>query len=85
VREKLCRGHQHAGRTNAALCSAIVQEGFLQRMKATFECQPLHSLNVGAFGLQHRHKATVHQLVIHAHGAGSALALATALLGSGQM
>ncbi len=54
-------------------------------MQFAFERQPFDGLNLGAFGLQHGHKATVHQLAIHAHRAGAALALATTFLGAGQM
>ena len=85
VREKLRRGHQHARRADAALRAAVMQKRLLQRMKLSFERQSFHSLNLGALGLQHGHKATVHQFAVHAHRAGAALAFAAAFLGPGQM
>jgi hypothetical protein len=63
----------------------MLEKRFLQRMQFSAESEAFHCLNIRAIGLQHRNEATVHELAIHAHRTGAALALAAALLGPGQL
>ena len=63
----------------------LLEKRLLQRMQLAVQREAFDCLNVRALGLQHRNEATVHELAIHAHGAGAALAFAASLLGPGQM
>ena len=78
-------GHQHAGSAHAALRSATSKKCLLQRMQLTIDCEPFNRLYARAFGLQHGHKAAVHQLAIHVNRTRAAFAFTATFLRAGQV
>src|SRR4051794_9347776 len=83
--QQVGRGHQHAGRADAALRAAAGQKCPLQRVHFSVAGQTLDGFDACALTLQHRNQATVYKLAIHAHCARAALAFTAAFLGSGQV
>jgi len=82
--EQCLRSHDHAGRADPALQPAAVHEGPLQRMQPTILRESFDGLDLRADGLQGEHQATVDRPTVDQHGAGAALAVAAAFLGTGQ-
>jgi preprotein translocase subunit SecF len=77
-------GKDHSGGTNAALRAAAIEKSLLQRVQTLVDSQALDGRDVGTRGLQHGYQAAVDQNSIEQHGAGTALAFATAFLGACQ-
>ena len=83
--EQLSSRHQHAGRTDAALSAAALEERLLQRVQFSIDGETFNGLDARAFGLQHGHKTAIYEFAIHAHGAGATLAFAASLLGASEV
>ena len=74
------RGHDHAGRTVAALEGLGVVEGLLHRMKRAVLGEPLDGRDPAAFAAEGGHEAGMVGLAVDPHGAGAAVAGVAALL-----
>src|SRR5262249_49549899 len=74
-------GHDHAGRTDAALRAAVLHERRLQRMTSAETFDRRHRRPIGVDG---GNEAGIHRRAVDEHSAGAALAFAAALLRSGQ-
>ncbi len=88
--QQVVGSHQHARRTDAALCRAVDQEGFLQvgegvvgRVLAAGET--LDGLDTAAGDLAHRDQAGTDLPAVEPHGAGAAISGVAADLGTGQL
>ena len=81
--EQRRRGHQQAGRADAALRRAMRQEGLLQRRqrRAAKAFDRAHAASLGRGG---RHQAGADRLAVEQHRAGAAIAGVAADLGAGQ-
>ena len=73
-------GQDHAGGAEAALESLRVEEGLLQRMRATLAAKSFKGGDRVPFGAERRDQAAVHRLAVDQHGAGAAIAGVAALL-----
>lgn len=82
--EQRMSGHQNTGCTKAALCGAASLESILQWMQLPGSGQTFHRRDGPAFRIPHRCYAREYGNAIQQHCAGSAVALVTALLRSGQ-
>src|SRR6266540_903999 len=69
---------QHPRRANPALRGALLDERLLKRRQPSAISQSLDCGDLAAFNLAHRHQATIDHFAVDQHGAGPALALATA-------
>ena len=78
------RGHQHAGRADAALGGARRDEGLLQPGHARVGGEALDRRDRPAVRLPERHQATADLPALEQHGAGTAVAGVAADLGTGQ-
>ena len=76
------RGHQHARRADAALCSTPRQKGLLQQRTTGQGLQALDGGDAGAIGLGGGHEAGAGGLTVDQHGAGAAVARVAAALGA---
>jgi hypothetical protein len=73
--------YQHPRHAIAALHSTHLQEGILQ---AAASAEPFYCNDFAPGGLERQHQARIDRPAIQQHGAGSALAFATAFLDTGQ-
>ena len=78
------RRDQHAGRAEAALDAALLEERALQRVQLVAVGEALDRRDLAAVGLQREVGARVHGLAVEQHHAGAALGVVAALLGAGQ-
>ena len=78
-------GEDHAGCADAALCSALFEEALLDGVEFFVDGEAFDGGDLGAFGLQDGDEAGVDEVAVHQDGAGSALAFAAALFGSGEV
>ncbi len=77
--EQRSRGHQHPGRTSAALRGTVGEKGLLQAaVERRARRQALHGCNLTSRSLTRRHQAGADRLTIQQDGAGSAVARVTA-------
>src|SRR6266545_3199682 len=77
------RGEQHAGRTDPALRRAVLDERLLQCRQPSAISQSLDRGDLAALNLAYGYQATVHDLAVDQHGAGTAFAFAAALFRAG--
>ena len=79
------RGHDHAGRAEAALQAVMLAEGFLHRMqRRAVGGKPLDRLHLVAVGHHRKRGAGLHRLAVEMHDAGAALRGVAADMGAGQ-
>ena len=78
-------GHDLPGRAIAALEGVALDEGGLQRMELLALGQAFDGRDLTTFDKSGERKARLHALAVHQHGAGAALAKATALLRAREM
>src|ERR1700747_156629 len=78
------RRENHTRRADAALRRAALQKRLLQCVEPRALRKSFDRSDLGAFGLQNRYEATVHQYSIHNDRTGATLAFATAFLYAGQ-
>src|SRR6266576_6170910 len=83
--EEVMGGEDHAGGADAALGSALFEEALLYWMEFFVDDQAFDGGDFGAFGLQDGDEAGVDQVAVDEDGAGSALAFAASLFGSGEV
>jgi hypothetical protein len=76
--------HQHSGRAEAALDTALLEKRRLERVELTAFGQALDGLNRPTSRLEREERAGVHGPAIDQHHASSALGVVTALFGAGQ-
>ena len=92
VQQQPVQGHDDAGRAEAALRAAVLDDGLLRGGESGFQVAPLDRDHVPAVHLRQRHQAGGDRLVAdgvarqvaHQDGAGAAVALLAAFLGAGQ-
>ena len=77
-------GEDHSGSAITALHGVGLDEGFLQRMEAAVLRQPFDGGDFFARDLGHLRDAGAHRRAIDEHGAGSAVAFATAIFAAGE-
>jgi hypothetical protein len=82
--QKAHTGEDHSGSAIAALHSVGLDEGFLQRMEAAVFRQSLDGGDVFTRNLGDGRDAGAHGRAIDEHGAGSAMAFATAIFAAGK-
>src|SRR5439155_20067802 len=70
-------GHDHAGRTDAALRAAVLDERAWQPMAPT---KPFDRRHTRAVDVRSRHQARVHRRAVHEHRTRAALTFAAAFL-----
>ena len=78
-------GEDHAWSADAALGPALCEETLLDGMEFPVDAEALDSSDLGSFSLQNGDEAGVDQIAVDQDGAGSALAFAAALFGSGEV
>src|ERR1035437_8760778 len=83
-REEGVRGHEDAGRADAALRAALLHESLLQVGKRVPRGEPLDGEDRSPVALARHDKARVHGDAVQEHGARAALALAAALFRAGE-
>jgi hypothetical protein len=83
--EKIDSCQYHAGSTDPALSSAVIDERLLDRMQMVRAGNTLDRRYLGSIDLCNRNKATVHDLSVDDDGTRSTLAFATAFLGPGKL
>src|SRR5712675_778188 len=83
--KQVMRGEDHAGGADAALGSALFEEALLDGMEFFVDDEAFDGGDFGAFDLQDGDEAGVDQVAVDQDGAGSALAFAAALFGSGKV
>src|SRR5580704_15956149 len=74
----------HAGGAVAALEGALVKEGLLNRSKTPVLFEAFDCDNLGAADAADRQEAGARRYAVEQDGAGAALALAAAVVGSGE-
>src|SRR6266566_2103188 len=78
-------GHDHAGRTEAALQAMVLAEGLLHRMqRRAVGGQSLDGPDFMPVGHHHQRGAGLHRLTVEMHDAGAALRGIAADMGAGQ-
>ena len=77
-------GQDHSGRAVAALHGVGLDEGLLQRMEAAVLRQTFDGGDLFSFDFRDGCNAGAHGRAIDEHGAGSAMAFATAILAAGE-
>src|SRR3979411_1142998 len=77
-------GEDHSGSAIAALHGVGLDERFLQRMEAAVLCQSLDGGDIFSCNLGDGRDAGAHRRAVDEHGAGSAMAFATAILAAGE-
>src|SRR5256885_1121795 len=80
IADELVRHHDHAGRAEATLRRAVLQERTLDRMEVAVPGQPGQRGDGSAVGLDGEHGARVDRLPVQQHRARPAHALAAAVL-----
>src|SRR4029079_1667506 len=75
---------QHAGRAEAALQRIALLKGRLQVGNLAGIGKAFDGLHLGAIALGGQHQATTHNLAVNTHGAGTAHAVLTADMASGE-
>src|SRR5207248_4097364 len=83
--EEVMAGEDHAWSADAALGPALFEEALLDGVEFFVNAQTFDGGDVGAFGLEDGDEARVDEIAVHDDGAGSALAFAAALFGSGKV
>src|SRR5262249_53125928 len=74
------RGHDHAGRAEAALEALGVEEGALHRMRLVAVCKALDGGDGAALSAEGRRDAAMHRRAVDPYGTGAAVASIAALL-----
>ena len=74
------RGHDHAGRAEAALEGLRVEEGLLHRMKHAVLCEAFNRSDRASLGAKGGDQAAVKRNPVEPHGAGATIALVAAFL-----
>ncbi len=82
--EQVVHGHRHAGGAVAALHGAGGGQRLLDVARGAPGRQALDGVDLAVGGQRGGHQAAGHQLAVHLHRAGPALALLAAVLGAGQ-
>ena len=78
------RGHDHAGRAEAALQAVVLAEGLLHGMQLAVLGQALDGRDLGAVAGGGQHGAGLHGAAVHVHHAGAALAGVAAHMRAGE-
>jgi hypothetical protein len=74
------RGHQHAGRADAALGGTCLLESPLQQVQSVRAAERFDRAHGSSLDLTHRHETAVDRLPVEKHGARPALPFATPFL-----
>ena len=78
------RCEDHARCADTTLSPAALQEALLDSVQVPVRAYAFDGADLGILCLQRRHKAGVHELAIHEHGARSTFTFPTAFLGSSE-
>jgi len=84
LREQRVRGHQHAGRTEAALQAMLLPEALLQRVQRAARREALDRGDPRAVGLDREHRAALDRLAVEVNRARAAARGVTADVRAGQ-
>src|SRR5213083_706155 len=84
VREQRLGGHQDPRRAVAALRSAKIGEGRLQRMQLGAAGEAFHRIDGATFAFERQHEAQELRLAVNEHRAGAAFAELATVLRAGQ-
>src|SRR6185437_15821464 len=82
--EGFCRHHE-SRRAEAALLRVMIDKGLLNGMKLARLTQAFNGGDLPALGVDGQHRAGVHRLVVHQHGASAAGAAIANPLGAGKL
>jgi hypothetical protein len=77
-------GHDHPRRAVAALQAVVVPEGLLERVQLVAVGHALDGLDLGAVGLDGKHRAALHRVAVDVHRARAAVGGVTADVRAGQ-
>ena len=85
ARQQVGRRHDHPRRAEAALEAVVLPEGGLERVEPVRGGHPLDRRDRRAVRLDGEHRARLHGLAVHGHGARAALRGVAADVGPGQV